>query len=147
MQQEINRKQLWQVSCIMILSFGLAAQLKYTTVKGKEFENDLFRHLEQLCDISHSRTTPHYPQGNRQVERYNINTILPMPQTIPESNKSKWKDFLNKVIHSYHCTQHEATGYCPFFLMFGRHPHLPIDLVLPRREPACQVTYPKHVKK
>ena len=31
--------------------------------------------------------------------------------------------------------------------MFGRHPRLPVDLVLPRREPACQVTYPEYVKK
>ena len=70
-----------------------------------------------------------------------------MLRTIPESKKSKWKDFLNKVVHSYNCTQHEATGYSPFFLMFGRHPCLAIDLILPRCESADQVTYPEYVKK
>ena len=50
-----------------ILRFGYPAKIHH----------NLFRHFEQLCDISHSRTTPYHPQGSRQVERYN-RTILSM---------------------------------------------------------------------
>ena len=65
--------------------------------------------------------------------------------TLPESYKFHWKNHLNKVVHAYNCTRHESTGYSPFYLIFGRHPRLPIDLVFNLKPPVENKSYPKYV--
>ncbi|CAB3987374.1 Retrovirus-related Pol poly from transposon 412 [Paramuricea clavata] len=66
---------------------------------GGEFENILFKHLEELCGVQHSRTTPYHPDGNGQAELFN-QTLLATLRTLQEE-KSNWAGILNKVVHVY----------------------------------------------
>ena len=73
------------------------------------------------------RTTPYRPEGNGSCERFN-RTLISMLGTLPEDFKSKWPQHISTLTYAYNCTRSNATGFSPYYLLYGRQPLLPIDI-------------------
>ena len=117
-------KLLWEK---VFINYGMPQRLH--SDQGRDFEGKVIKSLCQFAGIRKSRTTPYPPQGNGQTERFN-KTLLSMLRTLDQDNKSRWPEYLSPLVYAYNCTKHSTTGFSPFLLMFGREPHLPIDVAL-----------------
>lgn len=115
--------------------------------QGANFESQLIRELLQVAGVKKSRTTAYHPMGNGHVERFN-RTLGNMVRALPPRSKEKWSQLLQTLTFAYNCTAHESTGYAPFYLMFGRIPKLPVDVMFGNVERDCDVVdYDKYVKR
>ena len=126
----------------LVLHYGFMERLH--SDQGRNFESATIKHLCAMAGVKKSRTTPYHASGNGVTERYN-RTLLNMLRTLDPAKKSDWKSHVPTLTHAYNCTKHESTGASPFFLMFGRHPRLPVDLILGTEPKQEEQSYPKYV--
>jgi transposase InsO family protein len=127
-----------------IVHYGLPQTIH--SDQGRNFESKIIAALCKILNIQKSRTTPYHPMGNGCVERMN-RTLLSMMRTLTEEKKRNWKDSLPSLIYAYNCTKHDTTGFSPYFLMFGRHPRLPVDILLGLPDESDCEDYPQFVNK
>ena len=100
---------------------------KIISDQGRNFESELIGHLCQLAGVQKLRTSPYHPQTNGRCERFN-GTLLNMLGTLTPDQKKDWKSHVRALVHAYNCTRNTATGFSPYFLLFGREPRLPVDV-------------------
>ena len=102
---------------------------KILSNQGRNFESQLISELCELTQVKKLRTTPYRPEGNGSCERF-TRTLMSMLGTLPEDFKSKWPQHISTLVYAYNCTHSNATDFSPYYLLRGRHPLLPIDIVM-----------------
>ena len=117
-----------------ICLYGFPEQ--FISDQGRNFESDLIQELCKIAGVKKLHTTPYHAQSNGQCERFN-STLCNMLGTLSDEEKSDWKSHLGCMTHAYNCTKHVSTTYYPYYLMFGRHPRLPIDVEFGLHKPNC----------
>lgn len=101
------------------------APLSILTDNGPHFVNALFAHLFRAFQCSGHTTAPYHPQANGAVERLN-GTIKSILRTLCASYTQQWAQMISAATFAYNTSPHELTGLSPFFIVYGRHPHLPL---------------------
>ena len=109
--------------------------------------------VEKLCaafGMQKCRTTAYHAQCNGQVERFN-QTLFCMIGKLAHDKKAQWEQHLPELLQAYNSTQSVVTSYSPHYLMFRRHPCLPVDyyflMVSMFKGSCCMPTYMTEVRR
>ena len=100
---------------------------------GKEFESELFRELCARLEVDKIRTTAYKASTNGASERFH-RTLNSMLGKVVDEHQRDWCEYLPQIMAAYRSAKHEATGFTPNLLVYGRELSAPIDLVLGRPE-------------
>ena len=107
-----------------IAVFGVPTKL--LSDRGANFTSALVEELCSAFGIQKCRTTAYHAQCNGQVERFH-QTLFHMIGKLSHDKKAQWEQHLLELLQAYNSTQSAVTGYSLHYLMFGRHPCLPVD--------------------
>lgn len=93
--------------------------------RGPQFRSAL---MEQVClslgiDVRHS--SPYFPQGNGQVERFHRRLNESLSAFVSSSAHNDWDLWVATVVCGLNAADSRSTGMSPWRLVFGRTPHLP----------------------
>ena len=72
----------------------------------------------------------YHAQCNGQVEHFH-QTLFRMIGKLSHDKKAQWEQNLPEFLQAYNSTRSAVTGYSLHYLMFGRHPCLPVDYYFP----------------
>ena len=135
---QTTAKTLWDK---FIVHYGLPK--KIFSDQGRNFESQLVADVCKLMGTQKLWTSLYHPQTNGQCERCNC-TLIGMLGMLPPKKISEWKNHIGVLVHAYNCTWNSATGFGPYYLMYGRQPCLPVDVTLWLAP--CSITAPKTAK-
>jgi hypothetical protein len=106
--------------------------LTIVTNQGTHFIIDAIRNLINHFILRHTNSTIYYPQANGQAKFINkvFETLL---TKLVNENKNDWDEHLSTILFSYQIVYKVGTSHTPFQLVYGLHPLLPREYLLPSK--------------
>ena len=106
---------------------------KVMSDQGREFINSVNSHLFRITGVKHIISLAYHPQTNGLVERFNQTVQRSLLKMVKE-NENEWETYLESVLFAYRTSKQASTKYSPFYLLYGREPRLPVDLIIEEKE-------------
>lgn len=97
--------------------------------RGQHCVGKLAEETFRLMGMNHVTTTAYHPQANGLCERFNC-TLADILSMYVSLHHRDWDEFLFYTLLAYNSSQHETTGFTPFFLLNEHEPVLLINVTL-----------------
>ena len=107
-----------------------------TTLVADNAANFKSKIVNALCDTFHIKNqsiSSYNPHSNGIIEKQ-VGILTQCLRTLCSETPNKWDEHLQSAMMAFRLSPSlNSTGYSPFYLMTGRHMHLPIDNILDNR--------------
>jgi transposase InsO family protein len=117
----------------IVLTYGTPQTLQ--TDQGASFVGEVFRNTCKILKINKIQSTAFHPETQGSTERSHRVLAEYLRHYVSEDQTNSLVQFATCV---YHTTEHSATGFTPFELLFGRPSTLPSVL---KKPPELQNNY------
>ena len=131
--RKIQAKDVAKRVLSFVCQLGLPEEI--LTDLGTNFQATMMQQLYDILDIHGLRTSAYHPETDGLSERF-IHTLKTMIKAYSreENNQRDWDEKLQLLQFAYNTACHSTTKYSPYYLMYGRTPKIPIDLISPSVE-------------
>ena len=96
------------------------------TDQGKEEDNKLIKQICLLLGTKKIRTSPYNPRSNGQAENH-MRTLKDQLVAYTNAHQNDWDIYLAVIAHAYRTSVNEATGFTPYFMLYGRECSAPSE--------------------
>jgi hypothetical protein len=97
--------------------------------RDPRFTSNFWRSLWKLTGTKLAMSTAYHPQSDGQTERAN-RTLEDMLRAYTSYEQDDWDEKLVAAEIAYNNSVQASTGFSPFFLNSGQHPHLPLGAAI-----------------
>ena len=97
-----------------------------TSDNGLEFINSLLEKLTSLGHIHHIKTSVYHPGSNLAERPHRMIFHDTMAKV---ARKDDWDEYVPSIRACYNFSNSSSRGYSPYYLLFHRNPHIPLDTV------------------
>ena len=105
---------------------GVPAEI--LTDQGSNFTSQLLKEVYRIMKIEPIRTSPHHPQTDGLVERFN-STPKSMLKKMAKDDPTEWDRWLPYLLFAYREVPNESIGSSPFELLLSRRVRGPLDIL------------------
>lgn len=102
---------------------------------GSHLVAKVVKDLAKGLGAKKSTTAPYRHEANGLAERAIQSFQGLLRQAIEEGHQDEWDEFIDVARFAHNTSFNTSVGECPFFLLYGTDPNVPLDLILQADQP------------